>query len=65
MQSNNCLKLSRDVTRLKENNIGIKSILTGGNDNCWCATSGRSMFKLSNMMGNGDVVLQKDQRQYH
>ena len=46
-QWNNSIKLSRDVTRLKEKNIVIKATLVSSNDNYWCNTSGSSIVKTN------------------
>ena len=39
LQQSNVLSTSREVTRIKENSHGIKSLLASSNDKCWLTTA--------------------------
>lgn len=47
MQTNNCLQLSRDVTRMCENDHGLKSILAASNEYCWLAANSLRIEKIN------------------
>ena len=46
LQSNNSLTISREVTRIKENNYGIKSMLAASNGACWLTTSATTITSV-------------------
>ena len=45
IQVSNFLQLSRTVTRIQDDNHGIKTILAASNESCWLLTSGPGINK--------------------
>ena len=56
IQANNCLQLSRDITRIRENDHGLKSILAASNEDCWLVTSGARIEKINE---NFRIIIRK------
>ena len=50
IQTSNELKLSRSVTGISDDDIGVKALLTESNDSCWETTSCPKMYEKGNKL---------------
>ena len=46
VQANNCLQLSRDAARIRDDDHGLKSNLVASNEDCWLVASGVNVEKV-------------------